>query len=88
VAPCANISLAGDVVGLEQPLDLDRLEPFAAVRDGSPHDLSGGLNVGRERVGHRRRHLRDLLDQLAMPHQVHEAAHRVVFCRVVGDAGT
>ena len=38
-----------DVIGSEQVLDLDRIEPFAAVRDRRGDDLPGSRDVGHER---------------------------------------
>ncbi len=67
-------------------LDLDGLEPFAAVRDRSGDDLPGSPGVRHERVGHRGRNLAQLLYDLAMPHEMHEAAHRIIFGRIIRNA--
>ena len=74
-------------IGLEQPLDLDRVEPLAAVGERRGDDLPGGVDIGRKFARHGRRNLRQRLHHLAMPHQMHEAAHRVVFGRIVRNAG-
>ena len=103
VAPCAKqrrgvsdrlLGIGGgkgrhhrNVIGFEQPLDLDRIEPLAPVRERIGDDLPRSFGVGRKRTGHRRRDLRQRLHHLAMPHQMHEAAHRVVFGRVVRNPG-
>ena len=76
-----------DVIGVQQLLDFDRIEPMAAVRQRSVHDLPGGLGIGRKLAGHRRRDLRQRFHHLAMPHQMHEAAHRVVFGRIIRNPG-
>ena len=75
------------VVGLEQPLDLDRVEPLTSVGYRSRDDFAGGVRVGRKFARHRGRHLRQRLHYLAMAHQVHEAPHRIIFGRVVGNPG-
>ena len=76
-----------DLIGLEQPLDLDRIEPLAAVGERRGNDCPGGIDIGRELAGHRRRDLRQLRHHLAMPDQIHEAAHRVVFGGIVRNSG-
>ena len=74
-------------IGLEQPLDFDRIEPLAAVGERIGDDLPGGIGIGRKRAGHRRRDLRQRLHHLAVPHQMHEATHRIVFGRIVRNPG-
>ena len=76
-----------DLIGLKQPLDLDRVEPLPAVGKCCANDLPGGIDVGYKRAGHGRRHLRQRGDHLAVLHQMHEAAHRIVFGGVVGNPG-
>ena len=103
VAPCANSSIAWatasfgiggrecrhhrDVIGIEQPLDLDRVEPVTAIGQRSGHDPPCGLDVGRKFARHGRRNLRQRLHHLAMSHEVHEAAHRVIFGRIIRNSG-
>ena len=76
-----------DVVRFEQVLDLDGFEPLAAVCDGSSDDLLRTTCVRHESVGHCGWNLAQLLHDFAMPHEVHEAAHGVVFGRIVRNAG-
>ena len=103
VAPCAKdrigmsdglLGIGGgkgrhhrDVIGFEQPLDLDRIEPLAAVGQRRGDDLPRGIDIGHKLARHGRRNLRQRLHHLAMPHQMHEAAHRVVFGRIIRNAG-
>jgi hypothetical protein len=49
--------------------------------------LAGSVNVGNKLARHRRRNLRQRLHHLAMPYQMHEAAHCVVFGRVIWNSG-
>ena len=77
-----------NVIGVEQPLDFDRIEPLAVVGERIGDNSPGSFGVGRKRTGHRRRDLRQRLHQLTVPHQMHEATHRVVFGRIVRNPGT
>ncbi len=63
----------GDLIGVEQPLDLDRIEPGAAVGERCGNDLPCGVGVGRKLARHGRWNLRQCLHHLAMADQMHEA---------------
>ena len=76
-----------DLVGLEQPLDLDRIKPVAAIGKRRGNDLPPGIDIGRKLAGHGRRDLRQRLHDLAVPYQVHEAPHRIIFGGVIGNPG-
>ncbi len=75
------------MIGLEQPRDLDRVEPLAAIGERRRDDLPGRIGIGRKLARHRRRDLRQRRHNLAMLHQMHEAAHRIVFGRIVRNSG-
>ena len=103
VAPCANsvrcvsdglLGIGGrkcrhhrDLVGLKQPLDLDRVKPLAAIGKRRGNDPPRRLDIGRKIAGHGRRDLRQRRHHFAMLHQMHEAADRIVLGRIVGDPG-
>ncbi len=63
----------GDLVGVEQPLDLDRIEPGAAVSQRRGNDLPRRIDIGRKFARHGGRNLSQRLHHLAMAHQMHEA---------------
>jgi len=75
-----------DLIGLKQPLDLDWIEPAAAVGQRRGNDLPRGMDVGCKLAGHGRRNQRQRLHDLAMPHNMHEAPHRIIFGGIVGNA--
>ena len=77
----------GDLIGIEQPLDLDRIEPGAAVGQRRGDDLPRRIRIGRELARHGGRNLRQRLHHLAMAHQMHEAEHGVASGRIVRNAG-
>ena len=62
-----------DLIGIEQPLDLDRIEPVTAISQRGSNDPPCGIDVGRKFARHGRRNLRQLLQQLALSNEVHEA---------------
>jgi hypothetical protein len=72
-----------DLIDLEQTHDLNRVEPVAALGERRRNDLPGRVGIRHELSGHRRRDLRQCRHDLAMPCQVHEPTHRIVFGRVV-----
>ena len=77
----------GDLIGVEQPLDLDRIEPGAAVGQRGGNDLPRRVRIGRKLARHGGRNLRQRLHHLAMPNQMHEAEHGVASGRIVRNSG-
>jgi hypothetical protein len=75
-----------DLIGCEQPFDLDRIKPVPAIGERRGNDFSRGIDFGRGLAGHGGRDLRQGLNHLAMPNQMHEASNRIVFGGVVGNA--
>jgi hypothetical protein len=77
----------GDVIGVEQPLDLDRIEPGAAVGERRGNDLPRRVRIGRKLARHGGRNLRQRRHRLAMAHQMHEAEDGVAAGLVVRNSG-
>jgi hypothetical protein len=76
-----------DLIRGKQLLDLDRIEPLPAVGQRRGDNVPGGLGIRLEFAGHSGRNLRQRLHQFAVPHQMHETAHRVVFGGIIRNSG-
>ena len=76
----------GNGVAREQLRDLDGIEPSAAIRDGAPDDLTGSAGIRRKILRQARRRRHQHVDRLPIAHEMHEAAHRICFGRILGNA--
>ena len=76
----------GNGVAREQPGDLHGIEPAAAIRDGAPDDRTGCDDIRRKILRQARRRRHQHVDRFLVAHEMHEAAHRIGFGRVLGNA--
>ena len=75
----------GNVVSLEERVDLERIEPAAVLFENMGDDGPGRLGVGREIVGQVVRRLHQLFLRLPVAHELNEAPDRVRLGRVMRD---
>ena len=87
-ASSAKATASRECIGRADRVDLDRVEPGPAGRRDARRRRGGRRRrSGEKSAGKARRRLHQRLPRLAIADEVHEAAHRLVFGVVVGDAG-
>ena len=76
-----------NAIGVEEPIDVERIEPGFSRRERLGDDLARRLGVGRELGGHARRRLHQVAVRLDIAHEVHETADRIGLAAVIGNGG-
>jgi len=76
-----------NAVGVEEPVDVERIKPGLAGGKRLGDDLARRFGVGRKLGGHTRRRPHQVAFRLDIAHEVHESPDRVGLAAVIGDRG-